>query len=1587
MQTKRMFISLLISTLVLSAVANVIGNHSIASAAAEANSTLASAAANLTIPGSNNVRGNITLPLQINVEGSKVEVSWNSSNKAVVTDEATGHNGEFPPGVVTRQAADQAISLTATLAYNGETVQRVFDLSVKKAAQLDELKGYIYTYFRSNLYGTGESQQIHLASSKDGLFWDDLNKNQPILTSSLGTKGVRDSFLIRSPEHDRFYLIATDLDANGGQWSDYGSKGSKSIMVWESDDLVNWSDERMIEIAPANAGNMWAPEAIYDAATGEYVVYYASNVAGAGQQIFYVKTRDFYTFTSPVLYKAKTSDSTYIDTAMTEYNGQYYRFTKKEKDITVFLEKSSSVLGDFQVVREKIGDQGGVEGPAIFKLNGQEKWELLLDGYTGSNSGVGFFPLLANSEADLAAGRFTRLASTEYRMPTGAKHGGILPVTEKEYEAIMAKWGQDVVQPVTPDTSDILVPDLQYKFDEALQGTTVVNTGASGAVNNGTLVNGAAYKTDAVKGNVLSLAGGNANTNSPYLAFPEGYFDGKDHVSIVMDINSQMDSQYFFTLAIGQDNFKYLFLRTRANELYSALTVQSYGKEQKITAPLSTSMKNVWTNVAIVLQRDADGKHSTMKLYQDGALISQVSDLVANLSTLGSQLKAYLGKSFYADPYFKGSIDNVRVYNRSLTDIQISQVYNQAAPEPGDVEKVEQAIAGLSIQNANDIRGNLTLPTSSIDGVNITWTTNRPDVVNVNQVVNEGYDNKPGGTVTRQDQDTQVTLTATVTYETASQTKALLITVRAKPEALVYKAYLFDHFIGEGNNGEQVYFASSLDGLHWKDLNDGQPVLTSNIGEQGVRDMYLLRSAEGDKFYLLATDLSIYHRGGWNGTQSDGSKALIIWESTDLVNWSEPRSVEVAPSNAGMAWAPEAIYDEKTGEYIVFWASNVEPQGAAAEPKIFYAKTRDFYTFTPAVEWIDRNKQSIIDTTVVKANNKYYRASGDGQISFEESDQILGTWTKTRTLQEVGLTGSDVEGPEIFKFNDRDEWAILVDQYATGKGYLPIVTSDLSTGAFRKLAATEYSLDANKKRHGSILSITQKEYDAIMAKYNKDVPAPNEEEQKKPVLEYNFDEPSLNGIIQDASGNQHDGKLFGNAAYVTDAERSSKVLYLDGTSNTYAAFPAGFFDGRSTVSISMDMKAETVSGNFFTFTLGQNNNKYMFLRTRDTEIRNAITKGSYSTEQEAKATTASIKSKWMNIKLVITPTSMKIYKDGLLFAENNNVTLAISELGSNLLAYLGKSFYSADAYFKGYFDNVQVYNRALTAAEIAGGMEPEPDSNSAVLKGASKVDGGQSYEVTYGITSVTSSVYANDLTIHFNPAHLQFNSVEPVREGLSVAASTESASEGEVRILISSLGEANAVTGTADLLRLKFTAALSSQSVTSSVYLTDVIVADNQGIETTLSSGDVLQVHINNAVIDRSTLVQLISDAQVLHDTSTEGYQVGQYPAGAKAALNRAIASAQMVVENMDAAQDEILGAIDRLNAATRAFRDQVNLTMIGDLNGDTRYSIGDLGMAAVGYGLTSESANWDAYKRIDVNNDGRIDIADLAIIARLILG
>lgn len=294
--------------------------------------------------------------------------------------------------------------------------------------------------------------------------------------------------------------------------------------------------------------------------------------------------------------------------------------------------------------------------------------------------------------------------------------------------------------------------------------------------------------------------------------------------------------------------------------------------------------------------------------------------------------------------------------------------------------------------------------------------------------------------------------------------------------------YLFVTFKGEDTPmSEQIYFALSQDGRKWEALNQSKPVLVSTLGEKGVRDPYLIRSHDGKKFYLLATDLSIHLNGDWGRAQTAASKSIVIWESTDLVHWSLPRLVKVAPDDAGCAWAPEAVYDESRKEYLTFWASRTGGDHFKQQ-RIWAAWTKDFVTFGKPFIYIEK-PWDVIDTDIVRENGHYYRFTKDEQyksITMEVSTNLLGPWRDLTNFSLAKVKG--YEGPECYPIKPATEdgkpatWCLILDQYSKGTGYQPFVTDDLSGGQFKPGAGFSFPF---RFRHGCALSLTADEYQRL----------------------------------------------------------------------------------------------------------------------------------------------------------------------------------------------------------------------------------------------------------------------------------------------------------------------------------------------------------------------------------------------------------------------------------------------------------------------------------------------------------------------------
>jgi hypothetical protein len=296
--------------------------------------------------------------------------------------------------------------------------------------------------------------------------------------------------------------------------------------------------------------------------------------------------------------------------------------------------------------------------------------------------------------------------------------------------------------------------------------------------------------------------------------------------------------------------------------------------------------------------------------------------------------------------------------------------------------------------------------------------------------------------------------------------------------------FLFVTFKGQQDPmDEQIYFALSKDGRNWTALNDGKPVLVSQLGEKGVRDPYLLRARDG-KFYLIATDLSwALNRSGSRAIRA-GSRSLVIWESPDLVHWSEPRLVAVAPPDAGCAWAPEAVYDVEKGDYLVFWASTTKRDNFAKH-RIWAARTRDFKTFSAPFIYIEK-PSAVIDTTITYDGHRYYRFTKDETVkavTLESSPKLMGPWTPVPNFSLATLRGH--EGPECYLVEPASPgkpatWCLILDYYARNLGYQPFVTHDLAGGQFTPGEGFTFPFHF---RHGSVIPVTNAEYQRLQAAY------------------------------------------------------------------------------------------------------------------------------------------------------------------------------------------------------------------------------------------------------------------------------------------------------------------------------------------------------------------------------------------------------------------------------------------------------------------------------------------------------------------------
>jgi hypothetical protein len=284
---------------------------------------------------------------------------------------------------------------------------------------------YVMAYFTESPQMLAANYGLHLAVSRDGLNWTPLNQNNPVVTPTAGTLGLRDPFVFRKQD-GTFVVLATDL-----RGTDF-SQNNQFLHLWDSTDLTAFTGYRRVRMHTL-ATHTWAPTAFWDAARGQYGIVYSAN---NGRDVFLVNyTTDFRTVSAPQVYFSPAFGV--LDGDIVVDGGTTYLYYKNLADGLLYGARSTTAAANsYTTYTSGLRQGNAIEAPLLLRRNDGGGWWLWGDSFSPVNG-----EFYAWSSTNVAANAWTVLNQRDYGPPLNAKHGSIAGITDAEYNALTARWG------------------------------------------------------------------------------------------------------------------------------------------------------------------------------------------------------------------------------------------------------------------------------------------------------------------------------------------------------------------------------------------------------------------------------------------------------------------------------------------------------------------------------------------------------------------------------------------------------------------------------------------------------------------------------------------------------------------------------------------------------------------------------------------------------------------------------------------------------------------------------------------------------------------------------------------------------------------------------------------------------------------------------------------------------------------------------------------------------------------------------------------------------------------------------------------
>jgi beta-xylosidase len=292
---------------------------------------------------------------------------------------------------------------------------------------------YLFAYFTGN---DKSEEAIHFATSIDGYHYKALNHDAPILNSAAisSTGGVRDPHILRGEDGKTFFMVATDMQVAKNGW------GPNAAMVMlKSTDLLNWSST-IVNIpdkfkAFVGVNRVWAPQTIYDPQQKKYMLYWSMRFGNQADIIYYTYANKNFTGLEgePKQLFFSPTNSSCIDADIILKDGKYNLFFKTEGAGNGIKKAVSDHLTSGYVLQDKYLQQttDPVEGSGVFKLNEGNDYILMYDLYT-----KGRCQFTRSSDLE----NF-KVIDQDVTMDFHPRHGTVMPITTKELQRLLAKWG------------------------------------------------------------------------------------------------------------------------------------------------------------------------------------------------------------------------------------------------------------------------------------------------------------------------------------------------------------------------------------------------------------------------------------------------------------------------------------------------------------------------------------------------------------------------------------------------------------------------------------------------------------------------------------------------------------------------------------------------------------------------------------------------------------------------------------------------------------------------------------------------------------------------------------------------------------------------------------------------------------------------------------------------------------------------------------------------------------------------------------------------------------------------------------------